>query len=90
MNAKKFCCLSGSTLKLIAAVCMLIDHAAFSIIYYDILLPRAPIMEGTPIYKWYVLYKVMRTIGRLAFPVYCFLLIENQSLFLRQGLCPRC
>ena len=77
MNAKKFRCLSGSTLKLIAAVCMLIDHAAFSIIYYDILLPNAPIMEGTPIYKWYVLYRVMRTIGRLAFPVYCFLLIEG-------------
>ena len=77
MNARAFRCLSGSTLKLIAAVCMLIDHAAFSIIYYDILLPNAPIMEGTSIYKWYVLYRVMRTIGRLAFPVYCFLLIEG-------------
>ncbi|MGN0252199.1 MAG: TraX family protein [Oliverpabstia sp.] len=77
MTAKNFRCLPGSTLKLIAAVCMLIDHTAFCIIYYDILLPQAPIVEGSPVYKWYVLYKVMRTIGRLAFPIYCFLLIEG-------------
>lgn len=51
--------LSGSTLKLIAMLCMLIDHIG------------AILLVGSPYY-----YNC-RAIGRLAFPIYCFLLVEG-------------
>jgi len=54
--------LSGSALKWIAVVTMLIDHVAMALVN------RAQYPD---------LYHVMRSIGRLAFPIYCFLLIEG-------------
>ncbi|MGN0377160.1 MAG: TraX family protein [Suilimivivens sp.] len=62
--------LSGSTLKIIAMISMLIDHIAYVLV--------APVfyengIEGT----LYTVYKIMRGIGRLAFPIYCFLLVEG-------------
>ena len=48
--------LSGNALKIIAAVCMLLDHIGV------LLLPRVTIL---------------RIIGRLAFPIYCFLMAEG-------------
>lgn len=72
-----FRCLSGSTLKLIAICAMTIDHFAASIIYHGILLPAAPLTEGTGAWTWYMIYKVMRFIGRIAFPIFCFLLVEG-------------
>lgn len=74
---QKHRCLSGSTLKLIAIIAMAIDHFAASILYYGILLPAVPIIIGSETYKIYQLYKVMRFIGRLAFPIFCFLLVEG-------------
>lgn len=60
--------LSGSTLKIIAMISMLTDHAAF------ILLSPVIIENGA----CYVAYQVMRRlIGRIAFPIYCFLLVEG-------------
>ena len=73
----KFRCLSGSTLKLIAICAMSIDHFAASIIYYGILLPAVPLSRGTGAWNWYMIYKVMRFIGRIAFPIFCFLLVEG-------------
>lgn len=52
--------MNGLTLKLIAIITMLIDHAT------AVLVP-----EGT-IYYW-----IGRSIGRLAFPIFCFLLVEG-------------
>lgn len=52
----------GSVLKWIALVTMIIDHTAM------VLVDREQ-------YAWE--YAVMRSIGRLAFPIYCFLLIEG-------------
>lgn len=66
--------LTGSTLKMIAIITMVIDHAgAFLFIY------------ATPLYNqgnelvahaefW---YQVMRQIGRMSFPLFCFLLVEG-------------
>lgn len=48
--------ISGSTLKIIAIVAMLLDHIG------AILLPQ---------------YRFLRIIGRLAFPIFCFLLVEG-------------
>ncbi len=70
----KFKILSGSMLKLIAVVSMLIDHAAV------ILRSELAVME-TPFFAIggieITLYYVMRQLGRLAFPIFCFLVVEG-------------
>ena len=74
---EKFRVLDGSALKIIACIAMLIDHAAVCLIYNSILIPNAPITRGTELYNLYTFYKILRAIGRTAFPIYCFLLIEG-------------
>lgn len=64
VTAGKFPGLSGDALKWIAIVTMLIDHIGLTMLN-----PYGP-DNG-------VLYTVMRSIGRLAFPLYCFLLVEG-------------
>lgn len=74
---EKYKILSGSTLKIIAIISMFIDHAALVLLYWGILYHNQPIMEGTEIYNIYLIYNAMRKIGRIAFPIFCFLLIEG-------------
>lgn len=73
-SQKPYECLSGSVLKVIAAVAMLIDHFGASILIYD---PQAfePYFYflGAPI----GLYRLCRDLGRIAFPIFCFLLTEG-------------
>ncbi len=69
--------LSGSSLKIIAILAMFIDHFAASILYHGILLPAAPISPGSPEWTIYQIYDAMRFIGRIAFPIFCFLLVEG-------------
>lgn len=59
--------LSGSTLKILAVISMLIDHTAAVLL--------SSILTGDAFYKvnWIMRY----FIGRFAFPIYCFLLIEG-------------
>ncbi|MBS6195986.1 MAG: conjugal transfer protein TraX [Clostridiales bacterium] len=76
-TSNRFRCLSGSTLKILAIIAMAVDHFAASIIYYGILLPAAPISPQTPVWIWYQVYQIMRFIGRIAFPIFCFLLVEG-------------
>lgn len=54
--------LSGSWLKVIAMVTMAIDHAASGLDYFQ----QSP-----------ELYVAMRTIGRMAFPIFAFLVVEG-------------
>ena len=61
--------LSSSTLKMIAVVTMLIDHIA------AVLLVKLLIQNGT--WELNGVYQLMRDIGRIAFPIYCFLLVEG-------------
>lgn len=68
----------GSVLKIIAVVSMLIDHTAAALLRRILeRLPRwSPVtMENVDAY--YTLYLAMRGIGRMAFPIYCFLLVEG-------------
>ena len=67
----KFCKLSGSTLKMIAMILMLIDHTAL-----HALTPACPVsfsVFGMNVY----LYELMRWAGRLSFPIFAFLLTEG-------------
>ena len=52
--------LSGSALKVIAVLSMVVDHSAYYLLE-----------DGT------LLYETMRCIGRIAFPVFAFLIAEG-------------
>ena len=66
--------LNGNQLKLIAVVSMLIDHIAYLFIGLKILTPA--LQSGEELPALFLLYRVLRMIGRLAFPVFGFLLLE--------------
>lgn len=89
-NMQKKTGISGSTLKIIAVICMLLDHTAAVLLGYilikngiysveDISLQYIKELIQVDSIGWvYLAYQVMRRIvGRLAFPIYCFLLIEG-------------
>ncbi len=63
--------ITGSTLKMIAIITMFIDHSA------AIILERMIWNQEVPSAALYWVYFVMRMIGRLGFPIFCFLLIEG-------------
>lgn len=73
--------ISGSTLKLIAIVTMLIDHIAAVIL--EKIIARSGGFNNIFIYAFRegntlgIIYIFMRAIGRLAFPIFCFLLVEG-------------
>ena len=54
--------LTGAILKKIAVVSMIIDHTAAVLVPYD---------------QMHQLFIMLRILGRLAFPLYCFLLVEG-------------
>lgn len=66
--------LSGTALKRIACICMLIDHIGASCIearFYEVWYASPYVVTIAQ------LDLVLRSIGRLAFPIYCFLLAEG-------------
>lgn len=86
-TSKKFG-ISGSTLKMIAIVTMFIDHIGASIIEqrllpYDQLLEAATeeqyiaLMSQTDVANLFLVDGILRMIGRIAFPIFCFLLVEG-------------
>lgn len=66
--------LSRSWLKVIAMVSMLIDHTVSVILRYDPAFTEPLITMGRHSITWYYL---LRSVGRLAFPIFCFLLVEG-------------
>lgn len=62
--------LSGSTLKLIAIITMLIDHIGAAVI-------ARLLIAGQGSEMLYKIYYAMRAVGRVAFPIFCFLLVEG-------------
>ncbi len=82
---RKFTGFTGTHLKWFALICMCIDHAG-AVLLENGLLPKitSSVLVGnsydylTNDYLfWYNLSIVCRLIGRLAFPLYCFLLVEG-------------
>ncbi|WP_077612982.1 TraX family protein [Clostridium sp. Marseille-P2415] len=74
--------ITGNTLKMIAIISMLIDHTGVAIIENGILKYQnnslAFAILSTPEGKmWSMADLVLRTMGRLAFPIFCFLLVEG-------------
>lgn len=61
--------ISASVIKWIAMITMLIDHIGAVVVW------RLP--GVVPDWNWSRVYDAMRLIGRIAFPLYCFLLIEG-------------
>lgn len=66
--------LSGSALKVIAILIMLIDHTAAILLLNW---PEAMEPWFSAFGRSYSLYRVCRDVGRLAFPIFCFLLVEG-------------
>ena len=75
------CSFSGTALKTIACITMLVDHIGASCIEAGILTPGLDIgtlsRDTLSAYPLYRLDMVLRFTGRLAFPIFCFLLVEG-------------
>lgn len=71
MSEKKLA-IKGSTLKWIAIITMLIDHTGATLVQGMVTTTSAHDFQF-----WNVLYWSMRAIGRLAFPIFCYLLVEG-------------
>ncbi len=79
--------ITGSSIKIIAIVAMLIDHIAAALITRVLIdngLGTLDATDPTAYASWmsqngalYGLMMVMRCIGRLGFPIFCFLLVEG-------------
>lgn len=68
--------ISGSTLKLIAIITMFIDHTGATVIRS--LTSLSASASNTALRSaWIRGYNLSRDIGRLAFPIFCFLLVEG-------------
>ncbi|MBR5661996.1 MAG: conjugal transfer protein TraX [Bacteroidales bacterium] len=66
--------LSGSGLKLLAVVSMLVDHLAAFVWKGDPLVMSHLFKIG---HRWVTPYILMRSFGRLAFPLFAFLIVEG-------------
>ena len=66
--------LSGSALKVIAVVTMFIDHASKRLLASNYTYTKPLFFVGKNPISWMFIFE---TIGRLAFPIFCFLLVEG-------------
>lgn len=68
--------LTGFHLKMIALITMAIDHTAAVADVHMMLGGTFPFLTDA-FYTYHMYYGWMRVIGRMAFPIYCFLLVEG-------------
>lgn len=70
--------ISGSTLKIVAMIAMLIDHIGAGILARYLVAGGGEFAgRAVDLELLSDIYTVMRTIGRLAFPIFCFFLVEG-------------
>ena len=65
-----------AALKWIALISMLIDHTALVVLFYGILCGNSTFADAHA-ETLYSLYSLMRSIGRIAFPLYLFMLVQG-------------
>lgn len=77
-DEKKFKGFSGSTLKIVAIITMLIDHIG-AVVLQPLVTKGIPLINLVfkPETIYDKLFFISRTIGRIAFPLFCFLLVEG-------------
>ena len=73
-NIQSTLCISGSVLKLLAIVSMLVDHVGMFVCRNNELFQQAFFTIGS---REITPYFLMRTFGRLAFPIFAFLIVEG-------------
>ena len=72
---ERFRKINGNTLKIIACISMLIDHFAAGLIVPVV---NNGLYDGDLSFETInIIYKTLRGIGRTAFPIFCFLLVEG-------------
>lgn len=71
---ERFRILTGSSLKMIAMIFMFIDHFALYILNQ---IPECRVNLFTINESGYTIYRICRDAGRIAFPIFCFLLVEG-------------
>lgn len=79
-DRSSFRCLNSNGLKMVAVISMFIDHGAVVLIENRILGgPSGYLPAGTSEYiaMWWKVDTVLRMIGRLAFPIFCFQIVEG-------------
>ena len=77
--------ISGGGLKIIAVICMFVDHMGAVLLFPELVRTGAPFsLNLSAIYEsffrpfdLYTLYLISRFLGRLSFPLFCFLLVEG-------------
>lgn len=78
--------LSGSALKWVATVTMFLDHLGATLVWslYEqehmayLQASGCDLLGGQgQMSGWYSVYLLLRTVGRIAFPIFCFLLVEG-------------
>lgn len=62
--------ISGSTVKLVGIITMFIDHFAAAVL-------ARILLSGRWTDQLYNVYQILRMVGRLGFPIFCFLLVEG-------------
>ena len=67
--------ISGAVLKWIAIITMFMDH--FGVAVMERFLRMNTWTLSMDRHSFYVMYRVCRSIGRLGFPLFCFLLVEG-------------
>ena len=75
MNRKSFG-INGFTLKMIAVVSMLVDHIGATIVE-RILYGGWELVDADTWYQLQQIDEILRSVGRLAFPIYGFLIVEG-------------
>lgn len=75
-SSEKYFGITGTGLKVIAMISMVIDHLAGGLFEYWIV-KNMDSMSAATFANYHFAYKCMRGIGRMAFPIYCYLLVEG-------------
>ncbi len=81
-NMRRIAGFTGNQLKMIALIFMLCDHIGYVLIENGVLYGQNPMywdlaLKTAAGQRWYLAARVLRTIGRLSFPIFAFLIVEG-------------